>query len=236
MIPFIWTKETYKEFQKEFYKFQDNEYKIFNDKIINTKLKTIGIRSPIMKDIAKQISKTDYKSFIKFNTHETYEEILLHGLVIGFIKAPFNEVLELMDNFIPFIDNWALCDTLCSNTKLFNKNLEAGFDYSQKCLNSNNPWEIRVGLVLLLSYYVNDDYIDKVFKLTNEVKNDHYYVRMANAWLISVCAIKYYDKTYKFLTNNKLDNWTHNKAIQKAIESFRISNDYKEKLRILKRK
>ena len=230
-----WNEETYNNFINYLFSIKDETYSKFHFKLLkNDDISIIGIRTPILKDLAKKIAKTNYLEFINLNKHKYYEETLLHGLVITYLKIDFKESIKLFEEYIKYINNWASCDTVVANYKLFKKNLNLGFTYINKYLKSKNPWINRVGLVLLLDYYINDEYIDKILDIANTIKTDDYYVKMANAWLISMCLVKFYDNTYKFLLNNDLDDWTHNKAIQKAIESYRIED--KDTLRKLKRK
>ena len=229
-----WNKNTYNEFIEYLFSIRDVEYSKFHSKLLkNDEIKVMGIRMPILKKIAKSISKTSYLDFIKLNKHDYYEETLLHGIVITYLKIDFIKTINLFEDYINYIDSWASCDTVVANYKLFKKNLDLGFTYINKYLHDKNPWINRVGLVLLLDYYINDNYIGKILDICNNIKVDDYYVKMANAWLISMCLVKQYNKTYIFLLNNNLDDWTYNKAIQKAIESFRIKN--KDELRKLKR-
>jgi len=234
MIPEYFDKKTYKVFLDYLTSLQDLKYKDFHSKLIMDS-NLIGIRTPELKRIASVIAKGDYEGFIKYNTKSTYEEKILYGLVLGYLKVDFNELLELISNFIPFINNWAINDIVCANMKAFKKNQSSGYLFIKNCLNSDNPWSIRFGLVLLLDFYINDNYIDEILKICNSIKNDHYYVKMAIAWLISICYIKYKDKTLTFLKNNNLDDWTYNKAIQKIIESTRIEKQEKLELKKLKR-
>lgn len=224
----------YNEFINELYSLQDLKYKAFHSKLILSD-KLIGVRTFELKRIAKNIAKSNYKEFIKDNKHNLFEENIVHGLVLGYLKLGFNDLKPFIDDFIPYIDNWAVCDLTVSNLKIFTKNKDVGFIEIQKYLKANNPWINRFGYVLLLNYYIEDKYIDKIFKLCSNYK-DEYYVKMAIAWLISMCYIKYKDKTLNFLNNNKLDDWTYNKSIQKIIESNRASNEDKNMLRRLKRK
>lgn len=234
MIPEIFTKENYKNFLEYLYTLQDLKYKEFHSKlIIDDNL--IGIRTPELKRIASIIAKQDYIGFIKYNTKQTYEEKVLYGLVIGYLKIDFEERLNLLKGFIPFIDNWAINDIVCANLKSFKKNQNDGYAFILKCIENPNPWAIRFGLVMLLDFYINDNYIDKIFDICNSIKNDEYYVKMATAWLLSICYIKYKEKTLKFLDTTTIDNWTYNKAIQKMIESTRVSKSEKFDLKNLKR-
>ena len=222
--------QDYNKFIEYLFSLKDDEYQKFNQKIVKTD-NIIGIRLPILKNIAKIIAKNDYLSFIKNNKHQYSEEIMLHGLVITYLKIDFNESIKLFDEYIKYIDSWATCDSVVMNYKVVSKNLDICLIKIKEYLKSDKPFIKRVGIVLLF-YYLNDDYIDEVLKLINSVKSDDYYVKMANAWLISICLVKYYDKTVKFLKSCQLDDWTYNKALQKAIESYRIKD--KETLRKMK--
>lgn len=224
----------YDDFLSELYSLQDLKYKEFHSKLIMSD-KLIGVKTPQLKRIAKIISKSNYKEFFGENRHESYEENLIHGLVLGYLKVKFDLLRPFIDEFISYIDNWAVCDITAANLKIFNKNKELGFIEIKKYLKNNSFWINRFGYVLLLDYYIEDKYIDEIFKLCEKHK-DEYYVKMAIAWLISMCYVKFKNKTLYFLNNNKLDNWTHNKSIQKIIESNRVTIVEKNMLRGLKRK
>lgn len=223
--------QDYNKFIEYLFSLKDDEYKKFNQKIVKTD-NIIGIRLPILKNIAKIIAKNDYLIFIKNNKHQYSEEIMLHGLVITYLKIDFNESIKLFDEYIKYIDSWATCDSVVMNYKIVSKNLDICLIKIKEYLKSDKPFVKRVGIVLLF-YYLNDDYIDEVLKLINSIKSEDYYVKMANAWLISICLVKYYDKTVKFLKSCQLDDWTYNKALKKAIESYRIKD--KEILRKMKK-
>ena len=223
--------QDYNKFIEYLFSLKDDEYKKFNQKIVKTD-NIIGIRLPILKNIAKIIAKNDYLGFIKNNKHQYSEEIMLHGLVITYLKIDFNESIKLFDEYIKYIDSWATCDSVVMNYKIVSKNLDICLIKIKEYLKSDKPFIKRVGIVLLF-YYLNDDYIDEVLKLINSIKSEDYYVKMANAWLISICLVKYYDKTVKFLKSWQLDDWTYNKALQKAIESYRIKD--KDTLRKMKK-
>lgn len=225
-------KDNYNEFIVYLHSFEDKKYKEFNEKLFNENINSIGIRMNILKDIAKKIDKKTIRVF-KF---KYYEEKMIYGLYLGYLKIPFKDVLKEIDDFIIYNDNWAINDSTCSNLKIFKKNLNEGFIFINKYLKSKEPFKIRFALVLLLDYYINEEYIDKILNICNTINNDNYYVKMANAWLISMCYIKYQKKTYNFLLNNKLDNFTINKAISKIKDSYRVSKEDKLILNTLKRK
>ncbi|MBR3199025.1 MAG: DNA alkylation repair protein [Bacilli bacterium] len=227
-----WNKTNYQEFINYLKKFQDINYKTFHSKIVGeTKYKIIGIKVPILKKIAKEISKGDYINFFKENNHKYYEEVIIHGLILGYIKVEEEKTLELLNNFIKYIDNWATCDTTCSNLKKFKK---ININKLNKYLKSNNPWEVRVGVVILLNHYIEKENLDYIFDICDKTKIDHYYVKMAISWLISFCYIKYPEKTIKYLKNNKLDTFTQNKAISKICDSYRVGKEEKNEIKKLK--
>ena len=231
-----WTEKDYQYFLTYLFSYKDNGYQLFHKKLLkNDNIINIGIRTPILKSIAKLISKGNYKSFIKCISHKYYEEDVIYGLILGYIKIDFHKRIELLEEFLPFIDNWATNDLVCANLKSFKKNQKQGLIYIKTCLNSNNNWIVRFGLVLLLDYYISDDYIDLVLEVCSKTKHRDYYVLMALSWLVSICYIKYPDKTIKLLESGCLDDFTHNKTIQKIIESTRIDKIEKEMLRNMKR-
>ena len=215
------TSSDYKKIIDYLYSNSDLKYKKFHCSLKGAN-EMIGVRTNILKDIAKEISKHDYLSFIKLNKKYYYEEKSILAFLLGYLKIDFNSVIMLLEDNIDYFDTWALTDSLCANLKIFKKHQDEGFVFINKLLSSNNPWRIRIGLVLLLDHYINDNYIDKILEISLNVINCDYYVMMANAWLISICYIKYCDKTSKILDN--LDDVTRRKAISKINDSKRVKN------------
>lgn len=234
MIPEYFDEKTYKVFLDYLYTLQDKKYREFLSKLIISN-NLIGVRTPELKRIASLIAKGDYNGFIKFNNKNLYEEKVLYGLVLGYLKIDFESCLDLLREFIPYVDNWAINDIVCANMKCFKTNQSAGYEFILECISSDNPWIVRFGFVLLLNFYINDNYMDKIFILCENIHSDDYYVKMAIAWLISICYIKYKNKTLNFLKQTTIDDWTYNKAIQKIIESTRVKFDEKIELKKLKR-
>ncbi len=232
----VWNKKKYQSFIKELEKLGDKQYKQFTSNLGINKDYLIGVRTLELKKIAKAISKEDYLNFIKLNTHNTYEERLVHGLLIGYIKTDFDTVKALLWEFIPHIDNWALCDITIANLHIWSNYTKEGFLFVKKCLNSENEWYQRVGFIILLNYYINDEYIDQILDICNHYKTEQYYVKMAIAWLISICYIKQKDKTLYFLKSNNMNYWIQNKSIQKIRESTRVSKIEKDELLKWKKK
>lgn len=225
----------YNEFISYLYSKQDIKYQTFHSKLIKDK-KIIGIKTPILKDIAKYISENDYKKIINYMKHELYEENIIHGLIIGYLKVPFKDILEELDMFMPYNTNWAINDITCANLKIFKKHQEEGYKYILNLIDSKKDWYIRFGLVLLLDHYINDKYIDNILCIADNIKSNEYYVKMANAWLLSICYIKYPNKTLSYLKKCDLDNFTFNKTIDKITDSYRVEKSIKEELKKLKRK
>ena len=227
-----WNKETYKNFIKYLFELKDEKYKEMQKRIIkNERIKIIGIRVPILKKIAKEISKHNYIDFIRYNTHTYLEENLLHGLILGYIKVDEEKLLKHIDNFIPYIDNWETCDTVCANLKQFKK---IDINIINNYLN-NNPWSQRFGLVLLLDHYIKEENLDFIYNKCINIKTDEYYVKIAISWLLSICYIKHPKETLSFLKKTNLDKFTYNKTLQKMCESYRISKEQKEELRKMKK-
>jgi 3-methyladenine DNA glycosylase AlkD len=228
-----WTSELYEKFIKYLKSFEDFEYKKFNSKIINDQtVEYIGVRTPILRKIAKEIAKNDYSGFLKFNNHKFYEEKAIHGFIIGYAKLDFDELMKMLKDFIPYISSWALTDTVAKKFPQIMQNLDAAFEEISKFTKSENPWEIRFGLMLLFSMYVTPEYINQVLKICESINLNHkcckngeipYYVKMGNAWLVSECFIKFPEITEPFLKSKILEKWTQNKAIQKIKESFKVS-------------
>ncbi len=230
-----WTKLDYQNFLSYLNDQQDLKYRDFHKSLLNADVNLIGIRTPKLKKIAKEISLGNYDNFIKLNTHKYYEETIIHALVISNLKD-INIVINYIDNFLNYIDNWATCDILCGSLKIVNKNKEIFFNYIKNKIKDPNPWIKRFCFVLLLDYLLEDKYIKEIFNLTNKYNTKDYYVNMAIAWLISIAYIKNKNATINYLKNNKLDNFTHNKAIQKIRESTRITLEDKELIKNLRRK
>lgn len=230
-----WTNSDYEKFLKYLDDNSEIEYQKFHWKLVKTGSKVRGIRTPLLRKIAKEISKGNADSFLKLVKPNSYEERIIYGLVITNKNEKLEDLIDNIDRFTEMIDNWAICDLVASSLKQIKKEPDLGLVLINKYLKNNNPWIIRFGLVLLLSHYVNKEYVNTCLNYSNEVTSDHYYVKMANAWLISICYIKFPDITNKFLLNTKIDNWTFNKGIQKIRESSRISKEDKERLNKLKK-
>ena len=222
--------------RQELFAMQDLKYKEFHGSLCPDMDNIIGVRIPKLREYAKELYKCNNLKDIKIED-KYYEELVIQGMLIGFqTKAPIKEVIKQVEEFIPKINSWAVCDAFCAGLKITKKYQTEMFKVIKEYLKSTQEYQVRFAIVMLLNYYINDQYIDQVLQILDNVKLDKYYVQMANAWAISICLIKYYNKTLDFLNTTKIDDFTYNKGIQKAIESYRITNEQKEYLRTLKRR
>jgi Predicted DNA alkylation repair enzyme len=240
METILLSKEIYDEFIDYLKSCGDEEYKIFNEKIVPGIEKSYGVRAPLLKDIGKKLSKNKNIGEIVALLHNglSYEEKLLEGYLFPYINYnSINEMENAIDNYVIRIDNWALCDSfVVSLRRLVTKNKDFFFNKALKCAKSQNPWEIRFGLILLNGYFKDAVYVDSALEVVENIKNDHYYVRMGKAWLVSTLYLSDSEKIILFLKHSRIDTWSINKSIQKIIESRRVSESEKEFIRTLKRK
>lgn len=222
--------------REKLFELSDSKYKEFQKALCPNTNDIIGVRMPKLRQLAKQIAKENGIEFLDTYKPEYYEEKLIYGMIIGYTKMLIDLRMKYLDKFVPIIDNWAVCDGACSTYKFTLNNQEEMWEYIQKYIHSNKEFEVRFAVVLMMEYYINDVYIDKVLDIYNNIKLNKYYVQMGVAWGISVAFVKYEEKTMKFLKskNNKLDKFTFNKSLQKIIESYRVSDETKNIIRQMK--
>ena len=227
----------YKKIRQDLLNSADKKYKEFHSSLCPGTDNIIGVRVPVLRNYAKKLSKQEnFKAYISFNKTIYYEEVMLQGMLIGFIKnTDIKEVLEAIKNFIPKIDNWAVCDIFCAGLKAVNKNKDTFWNFIQKYLKSKKEFELRFALVIILDYFIDDKHIKDALNIFDNIKHDGYYVKMAIAWAISVAFVKFPETTIIYLKNNNLDDWTYNKALQKICESLRVSKETKKIIKAMKR-
>ena len=214
----------------------ESDYKAFNKKIIPTNYEILGIRMPALKKLAKEIATSpDVEVYLKNAEYTTYEHILLYGLVVGNLKKPSLEtVFQYLDPLILRFDNWAHVDTIVCTPKIFNKHPDEVLTHFLPLKTHEGEFTKRTFVILLMDYFMNENYIDIALKHLTEVPQGQYYVDMAIAWAISYGLIKFYDKTLILLEQQTFSKFVHNKAIQKARESYRITPEIKEHLNKMK--
>ena len=223
--------------KEELKQLADEKYREFHKGLCPGTENILGIRVPVLRDYAKKLAKEyEIKELLKNIDNEYYEEIMLQGMLIGLEKDnDMQDILKDIEEFVPKIDNWAVCDVFCAGLKITKKHKKEMWDFLQAYVTSGKEFEIRFGVVMILDYYITEEYLKKDFSIFDHIKSNQYYVQMAVAWAISVCLIKFYDKTIEYLKNAKIDKFTYNKALQKAIESYRISQEQKVELRKMKK-
>lgn len=220
--------------RERLFSMQDLSYKEFHSKLIPTVNPDllIGVRTPDLRKYAKELfGSVEAKLFVNQLPHKYYEENNLHGFLIEKIKD-YDECVEQVKRFLPYVDNWATCDMM--SPKVFGKNRDKLLGEIEAWFKSRNVYEVRFGIVMLMKWYLDEEYIDRSVAMVQTVVSDEYYINMAKAWFFATALSVEYDKVVGVIEGKVLDVWTHNKAIQKAIESRRVSVEQKAYLRGLK--
>ena len=221
--------------EERLFSLQDLDYKGFQSKLIPnvSKENIIGIRIPLLRKFSQTVAlEKESKEFVKSLPHKYYEEYHLHSFLIERIKD-CKECLQELDVFLPYVDNWAVCDS-CS-PKVLKKDLDLLLDYIKKWINSPKEYVCRFGILSLMRYFLEDKtFKEEYLEMVCEVKSDYYYVKMMQSWFFATALAKQYNSTLKIFKQNRLSVWIHNKSIQKALESYRITKEQKQELRLLK--
>ena len=209
---------------------------------IKTELKKIkrtqfGISIPELRKLAQKIAKTDYKKFLDHDDYENFELKLLHAFVIGYAKDDINVLLAYFQKFIPMVNCWEICDSLCQNFKISRKYPDVVWNFLMRYEKTEKEFESRIISVMLLSHFLNDDYIDKVIAVLDKLKTIDYYAQMGVAWALATIMGKYPKKCLDYLKseNCNLDSLTYKKSLQKIRESLKISGEIKKQIKFLKK-
>ena len=193
----------------------------------------LGARLPDMRGLAKRIAKDDWKSYIDNWDPYYFEDYMLRAMVIGYAKMDLDERLEEYRKFIPYIDNWSVCDSFCNTWKPEPKEKGKVWEFILPYLRTGKEFEMRFSAVMMLDHFVNEEYIDRVIDELDAAKNDAYYYMMAKAWTLSVCFVRFPDKTMDYLEMRTLDEPTLRMTVRKIRESYRVRDDLKKKVREL---
>ena len=223
------------EIRRELRESADPKYKEFHQSLVPGLDSMLGVRIPRHREIGKRLGKSGWEEYLREASDSSYEELMLQGLVIGYGKMDRERRVQCLEQFIPKINNWAICDCSCSTYHFMRKEPDFWFTFLEKWLSGGREYEIRFGVVCLLDHFVNQEYLERVLKICDSIRHDGYYVKMAVAWALSVCCAHFPEQTKRYLENNSLDDFTLNKTIQKCRESYRISKEDKEYLLKLKR-
>lgn len=224
------------EIKKELEALADEKYKKFHAALLPGTENILGVRVPQLRSLAKQLAKgNDWRTFVEMPDTDYYEETMLQGMVIGLAKMELEEQIKRIGMFVPRIDNWAVCDIFCGELKrAVQKEKETVWQFIQPYLKSGQEFELRFGIVMLF-YYIDEEHIDRLLKQADQFSHEAYYARMGMAWMLSICFVKFPERTMEYLKQSKLDNWTYHKTLQKIIESLRVDKETKETIRAMKK-
>lgn len=222
----------------------DGGYRDFITPLMPGVRHVIGVRLPLLRRIAREIVRGDWRGWLDGgdlgegpgSDDETvwFEERMLQGMVIGYARCPIAEKLFYVAHFAAKIDNWAVCDSFCWRLKPAER--EAMWDFILPCFASERPYEVRFAVVMALNNFVDEEHLDTLLDLLGGIRSDHYYVRMGVAWAVSICFVKFPERTRAWLAAAcPLDDWTYNKSLQKIVESLRVDATTKEEMRGMKR-
>ena len=224
------------EIRKELKKLQDIGYRKMQVTIIPTVSadSIIGVRTPALRQLAKELSKReDISAFLEDLPHKYFEENQLHAFILSGMKDAEN-CIKLVDSFLPYVDNWATCDQM--SPKVFKKHKELLLEYVNKWIGSGHTYVKRFAIGMLMEHFLDEDFKTSYLTKVSKIRSEEYYVNMMIAWYFATALAKQYEAALPFIEGQKLDKWTHNKSIQKAVESYRITPEQKEYLKSLKRK
>ncbi|HHY28430.1 MAG TPA: DNA alkylation repair protein [Desulfitobacterium dehalogenans] len=214
----------------------EEEYRVFASGLLPNISNILGVRLPLLRKMAKEITKADWREYLKTAREDFFEEIMLQGMVIGCAQCSPEERLSTIREFVPKINNWSVCDSFCSGLNFTKENMKLVWEFLQPYARSEEEFEIRFAVVMLLFYYSDKEHIEAVLEILDSIRHEGYYVKMAVAWAVSICFIKLPEQTIPYLQNNHLDDFTHNKSLQKITESYRVDQETKKQIRLMKRK
>lgn len=223
-----------KEIRQGLFALKDEKYKEFQKKLIPTvdENTVIGVRTPVLRKYAKDVSGTPGAViFMQTLPHEYYEENNLHGMLIETMKD-YDECIAYLDEFLPYVDNWATCDLI--SPRVFKKHKDELLVKIKEWMASDRVYTIRFGMEMLMTHFLDEDFKPEYLGMAADVRSEEYYVNMMIAWFFATALAKQYEASLPYIENRCMDRWTHNKTIQKAIESYRITDEQKRYLKSLK--
>ena len=222
------------EIRKKLESMSENNYALFSGKIIPGARNILGIRMPILRAYAKELVKQYGEEVLDDSDDHYYAEVLLRGMIIGYAKPEPEKLLKYIRDYVPLIDNWAVCDTFCSTLKIGKKNLEGVFEFLRPYIHSHKEFEQRFAAVMLLDHFINEEYIDRTLEQLRVINTEKYYSSMGVAWALAEAYIKYPHKAEPYISGKVFEARTHDRAIGKLCDSYRIAKEDKERLKALK--
>ncbi|MFA7190562.1 MAG: DNA alkylation repair protein [Sphaerochaetaceae bacterium] len=224
------------EIRAELESLSDPVYREFSSSLVPGSQDMLGVRIPDLRRIAKRIAAVDPLQYLDQAPETCFEETLIKGLIIGYMKQDLEVVLDQIRLFVPKISSWSVCDSTCSTLKIARKNQDVFWDFLMPYLDSDRTYDVRFAVVMLMDYFIDSEHIDRVLRAFQAIGQGDYYVKMAVAWALSVCYAKFPEKTLALLSECTLDDDTFSKTVQKICESFRVDETGKEAVRTLKRR
>ncbi|CAH1057220.1 DNA alkylation repair protein [Paenibacillus pseudetheri] len=224
-----------KTIKEQLVELADADYQKFSAALLPTIDNVIGVRLPELRKLAKTIAKGDWRAYLEHADSDYFEEVMLQGMVLGYVKTDPEEILHYIADFIPKIDNWSVCDSFCTGLKFTLKNKKQMWEFIVPYLLSDKEYEIRFAVVMMLNFFIEEAYINRILQLLDKVRHEGYYVKMAVSWALSMCYVKLPAVTIDYLRTNTLDDFTYNKALQKITESYRVDPESKKMIRGMKR-
>ena len=218
----------------ELFRLQDKDYALLQAKIIPNiaSEKIIGVRTPALRTFAKTLYKdSDIEDFLSGVPHQYFDEDQLHAFVIS-LEKDFDRCITRVDAFLPYIDNWATCDQL--SPKVFKKNPEKLLPFIQTWIKSDKTYTVRFAIGMLMQHFLDENFDTKYVDMVAEIRSKEYYINMMIAWYFATALAKQYESVLPYIEEKRLDSWTHNKAIQKSVESYRITDEQKKYLKSIK--
>ena len=222
--------------QEKLFEYQDLGYREFNSKLIPNidKETMIGVRIPDIRKIEKSLSTEEKEKFLLKLPHKYFEENMLHGIIISNMKE-YNKVITNLEKFLPYVDNWAVCDSI--SPKIFKKNREKAIENVLSWIKSNHTYVCRFGIGMIMQLYLEDEYFKKTYlDIIAKIKIEDYYINMMRAWTFQVALVKQWKEAIVYIEKGLLDEFTHNKTISKSCDSYKIEKEKKEYLKTLRRK
>ena len=225
------------EIRKRLEELAEEKYKSFSQSLIPGARPILGVRIPVLRKMAGEIAKGDWKTYLDHARDDSFEEVNLQGFVIGYAKADFDTLLPYIRRHVEKINDWSLCDGFCATLKIVKEHKQEFKRVLQAYKEQDSEFAQRFVAVILLNYYLEPEDIDETLSMLDGLKNDGYYCKMAVAWAVATAMAKQPDKVWEYLNegNNTLEDFTYNKAIQKMIESYKISKEEKVKMKKMKR-
>ena len=229
-----WNETNYTKLINELKFMVDDTYREFHLQIIPGCMNFLGVRMPQLRKLGKEIAKGDGRGFLTVAGHKYYEEIMLQGIVIGAMKSDIDTLLKDTADFVPLISNWALCDCFCGGLKGVKQHYDIVRGFLEPYLRSEQTYEVRFAVVLLMDHFTDAEHLSDLFSVYDEISHTNYYVKMAVAWGVSTAFAKFPSETMTYLKHCKLPDWTYQKALQKILESRRVSQEDKEQIRAMR--